>query len=191
MSLILKLAFPIAVALGLIILWHLPPENLDYNRLETLLASGNWQQADRETREILIILATKENAFRRALHISIDSPFYSSKLLNEIHCKDLLAIDQLWVKYSQRKFGFSVQQSIWNSLSVAEAKHPSSQYLDDRLRHIYLAFAFHIGWTTNPKSISYDYNSLNFSLKAPEGHLPSLLWTAEDKNGKPLRHDEL
>ncbi len=31
-------------------------------------------------------------------------------------CEDLRTIDQLWVKYSNGRFGFSVQKRIWHSI---------------------------------------------------------------------------
>jgi hypothetical protein len=36
--------------------------------------------------------------------------------IEKFPCTDLLTIDQLWVKYSNGRFGFSVQKRIWESV---------------------------------------------------------------------------
>ncbi len=72
-----------------------------YQRLERFMKNEQWQEADYETYQVMIeILGTEEgNCLRK------------EELLN-FPCEDLLAIDELWVKHSQGKFGFSIQKEI-------------------------------------------------------------------------------
>jgi hypothetical protein len=67
-----------------------------------LLKAGEWREADKETdRRMLEAVGRKEDDYIRA------------EELKTFPCKDLRTIDRLWVKYSQGKFGFSVQKQIW------------------------------------------------------------------------------
>ncbi|NMG19658.1 GUN4 domain-containing protein [Brasilonema bromeliae] len=94
-------------------IWHSMPYDLlktdnvifepgvDYTRLREFLAAGKWKQADQET-EMLIL----EVAGRRGNLLNVES-------IKKLPCLDLRTIDQLWVKFSQGHFGFSVQKQIW------------------------------------------------------------------------------
>lgn len=117
--------------------------------LRDLLASGEWKKADEETQNIMLKLAGREKeGFLRDLE---DNPADFQK----ISCPALEDIDKLWVKYSNRRFGFSVQKHIWNKLNP--------QTLE--------AFYERLGWTVNQNRKNYD--NLTFSLNAPLGHLPA------------------
>ncbi|WP_413172564.1 protein kinase domain-containing protein [Anabaena azotica] len=71
---------------------------MDYTKLRDLLAARNWKQADKETYEVMIKAVGKKSG----------DWFTSNELLN-FPCQDLRTIDQLWVEYSEGRFGFSVQ----------------------------------------------------------------------------------
>nr|WP_258001287.1 GUN4 domain-containing protein [Fischerella thermalis] len=75
-------------------------------------------------------------------------------------------MDQLWVKYSEGKFGFSVQKRIWESVGgKLNAEH-----------EIALKFGSKIGWYINDNWI--DKDELKFTIdNANEGHLPSVYST--------------
>ncbi|WRH66414.1 MAG: serine/threonine-protein kinase [Planktothrix sp. GU0601_MAG3] len=75
---------------------------VNYYQLEQLLKAGSWKEADRETANKMLEVAgiTKEGKLDKD---SIDN----------FPCEDLRTIDQLWVKYSNGRFGFSVQKQIW------------------------------------------------------------------------------
>ncbi|CBN55926.1 hypothetical protein OSCI_2570004 [Kamptonema sp. PCC 6506] len=74
-------------------------------------------------------------------------------------------IDQLWVKYSNGRFGFSVQKRIYQSLGETR------EYNDK----IWVAFSDRVGWRVNSKWLYY--NELKFNTKsAAEGHIPSWSW---------------
>ncbi|MBD2386999.1 serine/threonine-protein kinase [Cylindrospermum sp. FACHB-282] len=119
---------------------------VDYQQLRNLLAAKKWQQADQVTWVVM----------SQALSKPIGSYFFSGDI-ERFPCEDLQIIDELWMKYSRGRFGFSVQTKIYES------------YNGD-----YGQFCAAVGWnlpnSTNP------IQRLSFSLSAPIGHLPSHLW---------------
>lgn len=78
---------------------------MDYRRLRDLLAGGKWKEADEETRRVILVVGKRE-----------DKGWLDSTTTEKFPCKDLRTIDQLWLKYSHGRFGFSVQQRIYKSL---------------------------------------------------------------------------
>ncbi|MEG3843004.1 GUN4 domain-containing protein, partial [Microcoleus sp. herbarium14] len=74
-------------------------------------------------------------------------------------CEDLRTIDQLWVKYSNGRFGFSVQKRIYHSLGTRKFEHK-----------IWEAFGDRVGWRVNSEWLGK--RDLKYNSKAPEGHLP-------------------
>ena len=79
---------------------------LRYERLAYLLAWQNWQEADRETSILMMeFLQNKEGKY-------IDEERF-----NYFPCQDLFLINQLWLDYSNDKFGFTVQKQIWHEIT--------------------------------------------------------------------------
>jgi uncharacterized caspase-like protein len=134
---------------------------VDYTKLRNLLAAKKWQEADKETARVMLKVAGKE-----------ESGWLDVESIEKFPCEDLRTIDQLWVKYSNGRFGFSVQKRIYQSLGG------TSKY-DEK---VWRAFGDRIGWRKNNEWLYY--NDLTFSEKAPEAHLPvggveigtSLMW---------------
>lgn len=98
-----------------IILESLPSKrNIDYHSLRSLLQTQQWEKADRETQEkvtqllgFFYPLPNSESAR------SILTPFLPRATdISKIPCTDLLTIDTLWTKFSEGRFGFSVQRRI-------------------------------------------------------------------------------
>jgi len=125
---------------------------MDYRKLRDLLAAGKWKEADEETSKVMCKVAGKE------YWLDIES-------IDNFPCEDLRTIDQLWVKYSDGRFGFSVQKRIHQSLG-------GTRELDIK---IWEAFGDLVGWRNNGRWLFY-YNDLTFSTKAPEAHLPESLY---------------
>jgi serine/threonine protein kinase len=119
---------------------------VDYSQLDRLLASEKWKEADQETAKKMLEAArrTKEGWF-----LSEDIPRFP--------CEDLRIIDQLWVKYSNGRFGFSVQKRIYESLGG------SGEY-DQK---IWEAFGDRVGWRVNNTWLYH--NELKFYTVAPGG----------------------
>lgn len=118
-------------------------KGIDYTKLQDYLSSKKWQDADIETRLILLKIAGKEKEGK-----------LNTNDLPKIPAQDLQIIDRLWVEFSNGHFGFSVQRRIWE----ASARN-------------WLNFARMVGWCSflgYPKT----YEKLNFSTSSPKGHLP-------------------
>ncbi|MEG4535148.1 GUN4 domain-containing protein [Microcoleus sp. D2_18a_D3] len=121
---------------------------MDYRKLRDLLAAGEWKEADSETVGVMRKVGGKEETF------------LDSSSIDNFPCKDLRTIDQLWVKYSSGRFGFSVQKRIYQRLGVT---HKYNEKICE-------VFGDRVGWRKNKKWVYL--GDLTFSEKAPEGHLP-------------------
>ncbi len=119
---------------------------VDYHHLRDLLTAKKWQQADAETWAVMC----------RAISKPIGSYLFSGDI-EKLPCEDLQIIDQLWIKYSQGRFGFTVQQQIYAGVDSD-----------------YGQFCAAIGW--NLSNSTSPLQKLFFSLSAPKGHLPSHIW---------------
>ncbi len=75
-------------------------------------------------------------------------------------------MDQLWVKYSKGKFGFSVQKQIWLDLGGKLDGEPDL--------YTFVKLSDRVGWRKNNEWLSYD--NYTFSTNAPQGHLPTPAW---------------
>ena len=113
-----------------------------YSKLENYLAKQEWKQADLETSS-LIFKGSNSNT-------------------SNVSCAEINKIDELWLKYSDGRFGFSVQSSIYQ-----KTKNPLRKHQQDTWRK----FADRVGWRVNGIWLE-SYDRLNLSLNAPEGHLP-------------------
>ncbi|MEH2461574.1 GUN4 domain-containing protein [Nostoc sp.] len=130
-------------------------KGIDYTKLRDLLAAHNWQEADQETYVVMIQTVGKK-----------DSDWFTRDELLNFPCTDLRTIDQLWVKYSNGKFGFSVQKKIY--LSVGG--EVGGRYYDEAWNK----FGDRVGWKGKGifRWIWIKYSEVIFDISAPSGHLP-------------------
>jgi len=133
---------------------------MDYTNLRNLLAAQKWKEADEETARVMLKVAGREK-----------EGWLNTESIDNFPCEDLRTIDQLWVKYSNGRFGFSVQKRIYQSLGG------TSSY-DER---VWEKFGDKVGWRKNNKWLCY--YELSFLEKAPEAHLPGLVWVWWDLLG--------
>lgn len=131
-------------------------KQVDYSQLQDLLASGKWQEADRETENVMIKASGREQ-----------DGWLSEEDLDVFPCEDLRIIDQLWSKYSNGHFGFSVQRRIWESIEGTNK---------DEDLEVWKKFGDEVGWRINDSWVGY--RNLNFSLNAPLGHLPEWVFVS-------------
>jgi hypothetical protein len=115
---------------------------VNYTRLRDLLAAGKWEEANGET-------------------IKVVSRILWGKW-EDIPCEDLRTINQLWLHYSNGKFGFSVQKEIYESLGgTRDYNEEVVEKLGDR-----------VGWRKGGSWL-YNYSDITFNLElAPKAHLP-------------------
>jgi hypothetical protein len=129
-------------------------KGVNYTKLRDLLKAEKWKEADYETYLVMIqAVGKKENDY-----------FEPEELLN-FPCTDLRTIDHLWVKYSNGRFGFSVQKQIY----LEVGGKPDGEYY----KEAWEKFGNRVGWWEN-NWISYDdvTSTLDWSTWAPHGHLP-------------------
>ena len=120
----------------------------DYGKLLDLLAAGKWKEADEETRIVMLKAAGREK-----------EGWLEIKDIETFPCPDLRILDEIWVQYSNGRFGFSVQKRIYQSLGVPREYD----------RKIWHSFGKRVGWRVKDKWL--DYNELTFNINAPVGHL--------------------
>lgn len=124
----------------------------DYVPLATLLATGNFEEADQFTRDALIEISGSKAAGRNFVYFTE---------VKRIPSTDLATIERLWIKFSKGKFGYSVQKKKWK---VAKGD--------------FEIFCRKIGWTTMDGEVErkkkwFGASEFTYDLKkAPEGHLP-------------------
>ncbi|MEH1910411.1 serine/threonine-protein kinase [Nostoc sp.] len=123
---------------------------VNYQNLENLLKAGQWKAADQETTRVMLKVAKREQ--RGCL---------SYESIENFPRTDLRTIDQLWVKYSNGHFGFSVQKRIWLECG-GKVDYETQCRLGDRL-----------GWRKGGRWLNRD--EYNYSLDSTQGHLPKLL----------------
>jgi len=121
---------------------------INYNRLQTLLDSGDWKEANQETTKLLVKISGREQLG------PLDSPNAIGTLgdrdIEALPCQDLLIIDKLWSKYSGGRFGFTVQTKILQEVRDSQ--------------DVWDEFCLIVGW--------FD-EKLTYALYSPIGHLPT------------------
>lgn len=166
----------------------------DYNQLQNFLAAQKWKDADAETDKLILQSANQEEicpislyAFRPPIKPDPETGEYRGEPIytnpgqicylsedcdfDEVFRKNLSSIDQLWRKYSQGRFGFSIQERIRQEVTDSYSKvsalgyEPGGYQFEKR-------FAERLGWYKNGAWLSE--SNLIFSLNAPFGHLPSV-----------------
>ena len=125
--------------------------NVDYTKLRDLLEAQKWQEADEETANVMLQAAERTS-----------QGYLSSSDIESIPCEDLRTINQLWLKYSDGKFGFSVQKDIYESLGGTK------EYNEE----IWSNFSERVGWKRKKGGDWLSYSELTMNLTAPVGHLP-------------------
>jgi hypothetical protein len=126
-------------------------QGVGYTKLRDFLEAGQWFEADCET----------DSVMHQAVGRKEDDWIRDEELLN-FPCMDLGIINRLWVKYSNGRFGFSVQKQIY--LEVGGL--PDGKYYPE----VWEKFGDAIGWRVEKDWIFYAQAS--FDISAPVGHLP-------------------
>ncbi|CAN8280054.1 unnamed protein product [Cochlearia groenlandica] len=125
-----------------------------FDVLATHLTNQDFKKADEETRRLLIQISG-EAAVKRGY------VFFSE--VKSISKEDLKAIDNLWTKHSEGRFGYSVQRKIWlkskKDFSRFFIKVQWMKLLDTEVvQYNYIAFPDEFKWELNDET--------------PLGHLP-------------------
>ncbi|TAE60013.1 MAG: serine/threonine kinase [Nostocales cyanobacterium] len=132
---------------------------MDYFKLSYLLALQEWLAADQETERLMLAIAEREGNRKS---------WITSNFLENFPCDDLCIIDHLWVKFSNGRFGFSVQQRIYEGLVNSGKYDNDFSRISEKRRYQLLDAVFFnaVGWTRTQDNFIFD-------LQAPIGHLPT------------------
>jgi glucan-binding YG repeat protein len=125
-------------------------KGINYTKLRDLLAAGKWQEADKETGKVMCQAAGRTS-----------EGWLEEEDIDSFPCEDLRTINQLWLHYSQGKFGFSVQKEIYESLGGTREYNEK----------VWEKFGDLVGWRKGEKWLNYSDLTFNLEL-ASSAHLP-------------------
>lgn len=118
--------------------------NNNYSKLEKLLKTRNWGEADYITLAIMLEATNRE-----------EEGWLELEHFQKLSDSELNTINQLWVSYSNGYFGFSVQKTIWEK-----------SYNQN--------FLWEVGWfelSNNGSQGKFDFQ-IFLDITAPQGHFP-------------------
>ncbi|MFS8891114.1 serine/threonine-protein kinase [Synechococcus sp. R55.2] len=121
------------------------------------LQAGQWGEADRWTTALMLKLSGRSQV-----------GFFDPKDIQAFPCPMLRLIDQLWVRASQGRFGFSVQKQLWQGCDPGGTSIGRSRSFSALPREECMGEA--VGWRIQGRWLGY--GELKTSLDAPPGHLP-------------------
>ncbi|MEB3229172.1 MAG: GUN4 domain-containing protein [Synechocystis sp.] len=130
-----------------------PQTQLNYAPLQDALAEGEFEQANEITRRLLLAAAQRSQ-----------QGWLTADSINQVACWELKTMDDLWQRYSDNRFGFSVQYAIFQETGNRPGRLMAPENYDQ--------FGDRIGWRQDGQWIIFKKN-LDFSAQAPVGHLPS------------------
>ncbi|BAQ60181.1 serine/threonine kinase [Geminocystis sp. NIES-3708] len=135
------------------------PDIARYGKLKNYLQKGDFRNADEETSRIMLEVTGEERETLTPNDVS------------KYPCNSLFVIDEIWQKYSDKKFGFSVQLKAYfqvgGNIDTIRAQDIN----------ILRKFADQVGWLNDKKEAKFeDYDNWDFSLSAPDGCFPAHWW---------------
>ncbi|NEQ69094.1 MAG: protein kinase [Symploca sp. SIO2D2] len=144
-----------------------PPVEIDYGTLEKLLSSEKFSEADEETFQIMLLLTHRQK-----------KGWLDTKDIRQFPCTDLSKIEQLWIHYSNERFGFSTQKQIWIELGGE-----LGVYDPDVADH----FRTTVGWSSNNNL----QKNITNQLSVPSGYFPLKVSDRIWKFGAPYLGERL
>ncbi|MGL4499388.1 MAG: 30S ribosomal protein S2 [Planktothrix sp.] len=142
----------------------------NYPHLKSLLEEGEWKAADLETKRVMLEVTNR-----------VKEGWFDEKSIKSFPGEELSNLNNLWIKYSDGRFGFSVQKRIYQELGGT----------DEYNEEIWSKFAEKVGW--NKAGNWLYYSELDFDENAPLAHLPVVygrwvhFWGLGDLFGSRLR----
>jgi hypothetical protein len=133
----------------------LSARRIDYRELEKLLKAKEWRSADELTAKLMCQVAGREK-----------EGWLNVEHIEAFPRKDLRTIDQLWVHYSNNKFGFSIQKKLW-----LECGGEIDKYDDE----VWKKFAAKVGWYRPQKDDWKTYTKFMNDTKNARKALPASL----------------
>lgn len=153
-------------------------KGIDYNLLRDLLSSGDYVNADKETLQVICQAADIDQQDEKRFFQLL----FPEKKLRKISCDDIRIIDNLWLKYSNGKFGFSAQKENWNN-------NQWRNYHGNAHDYFWVDICIQNGWgeLKGRDWALFKYQDLIFDTSAPTGQLPCL-WMFGEHLYDPRHH---
>lgn len=153
--------------------------------IANLLRNNRWKEADNQT-TIFILQQTRRN----------EKDWLRLEDIDRISCDYLSELNELWLIYSNGRFGFSVQKEIYERVKSdipltlkGEIKRLVSEYIylegfrpkadSEFIFKLYYYFGLEVGWIKkgmSPFTTELTYNETKYDLNASIGHLPHDIW---------------
>jgi hypothetical protein len=133
------------------------PDIYRYGKLRTLLETGQWKEADRETTRLMQEIAGNDL-------FTVCTP----EDLTNFCCNGTRIIDRLWRKYSQDRFGFSIQIHKYHGFGG------NLETLRAYDNEILCNLAQELGWYNHKRWL--DFDEFDFSEPLASGSLPGYCW---------------
>jgi len=137
-----------------------------YFKLRSFLANKKFKEADAETDRVMLQVVGKDQ-------------YLDENDINNFPCEDLKIIDNLWKKYSNSKFGFSVQKQIWLDCGNVPEIYDHEKYIK---------FARRAGWIMNDKWLTL--SGVDFTMQGVQGHLPLIQYEISYSYVKGIKERE-
>jgi len=147
----------------------------NYQKLDALLQAKKWKEADLETAKMIYALSQEELPESSAYRTYLSHQF-STEHIAVLPSKELNRINNLWLKYSKGRFGFSVQKRLWKKL-LKQFDGDNDIFIDDEIQE---KFGDTVGWRKEEDWLYF--SDLNYSITAPPGHLPLIVMLDSDKS---------
>ncbi|QOV21398.1 GUN4 domain-containing protein [Anabaenopsis elenkinii] len=125
---------------------------VDYSPLRDLLVRKRWKAADEETKRVMLAVAERE-----------EEGWLNIQSIDNFPCADLGTIDQLWLKYSDGLFGFSVQKQIYEGLGGTK----EWDY------EVWKTFGDKVGWRNSNHCLQC--NEINCDIRKQSVQMPNFL----------------
>ncbi len=130
-----------------------------YQKLRKFLSEERWFEADLETIQLIVSLSGNQRLEE-----------LTPEQIQKFPSSALRVIDNLWKKYSQDKFGFSVQLKIYKQVGGdLESTREQNQQIREK-------WGKQLGWRDDKRWLKCE--QLDYSLNAPLGCHPSQWWNS-------------
>ncbi|NES72360.1 MAG: GUN4 domain-containing protein, partial [Okeania sp. SIO2D1] len=129
--------------------------NLLFANLDNYLEQQQWQCANEETEQILLKMSED----------GLETDFIDLDDIEKMSVENFKTLDQLWLKYSNNHFGFSIHKEIICFDRLNQEKFNWTPAIINKLGD-------NVGWRKEGVWLNYP-SQYTFNIHAPLGHLPT------------------
>lgn len=130
------------------------PITSSYKTLKNCLERGHFKDADQVTKAILLDVANRRKA-----------GWLQAEDVASLPLETLVAIDYLWSKYTNGRFGFTAQAKVWHSLGCKSTHDITARTISEN------TFGQALNWRVGNLWLS-SWDAFTYDLQASEGSLP-------------------